>query len=180
MDFFSCDAGQCAMIAKQCPEGAVVLDKEQGSTGRILFRPTLMLAGHGLELLLKACMYWNGKPPKTSGPQGHDILALWSEEICEPIRGNVFANAIKVATAARETHDYPDNPRDEEVLPLIEEYVLALGNLHGVRGYPLRYPSSREHLAPRTPFLVKSLHATADDFVKRPNEFKLIRFRGED
>ena len=55
---------------------------------------------------------------------------------------------------------------------LAEEYVKALGELHGaLTSYPLRYPESEPRLAPRAPLLVDALHRTADDFVKRPSEF---------
>nr|WP_296430393.1 hypothetical protein [Roseovarius sp. BRH_c41] len=179
-DFFSSDAGQYASIAKQFLEGALVLNAAQRDRGRILFRPTLALAGHGLELMLKACSNLNGQPPPTKGRKGHDIVSLWGTDVCEPVRGHVFANARLVAAEDRANGDYPDVPNDDDILPLIEEYIIALGNLHGgLSGYPLRYPSDPSQNAPRTPFLIKSLWATADDFVKRPNEFELRRFRGQ-
>lgn len=179
-DFFASDAGQCASIAKAFLEGAKTLDAARRDAGKkILFQPTLALAGHGLELLLKASSYLNGRPPPTKGQKGHDILTLWDADVCEPVRGHVFTNAHIVAATDRESGEYPDVPEDDEVPKLIEEYVLELGRLHGgTAGYPLRYPSDPSQKAPRTPFLVKSLWATADDFVKRPDDFELTRFRG--
>lgn len=179
-DFFSSDAGQCAIVAKEFLEGALTLNAAQRDKGRILFRPTLALAGHGLELMLKACSYLNGQPPRTSGRKGHDIVSLWGADVCEPVRGHVFVNAHRVAAEDRASRDYPDVPDDDDILPLIEEYVIALGKLHGgTGGYPLRYPSDPGQKAPRTPFLVKTLWAAADDFVRRPNDFELRRFRGQ-
>ncbi len=180
-DFWSSDAGRHANMAKQFMEGALTLSAAQRNRGRILFLPTLALAGHGLELMLKACFFLNGQTPPTKGKEGHNIISLWSAEICEPVRGYVSANARRVAAEDRLSGDYPDVPEDEEILHLIEEYVIALGDLHGgIGGYPLRYPSNNpDQQAPRTPFLVKSLHCTADDLVKRPNEFELRHFRGE-
>ena len=151
-DFFASDAGQCASIAKAFLEGAKTLDAARRETGKkMLFQPTLALAGHGLELLLKASSYLNGRPPPTKGRKGHNILALWHEDVCEPVRGHVFANARRVAATDRASGEYTDVPEDDEVSQLIEEYVLELGRLHGgTDGYPhvihpthLRKP--REH-----------------------------------
>jgi hypothetical protein len=177
-DFFSSEAGQFASLAKAFLEGARVLDAAQPENGRMLFRPTLALAGHGLELMLKACFHINGLMPPTKGKKGHDILALWAADVCEPIRGHLFVNARIVAEIDRASGQYCDVPHDDDVLPLIEEYVTELCKLHGRDRYPLRYPADKGQKAPRTPFLVKSLWRTADDLVKRPNEFELSRFRG--
>jgi hypothetical protein len=138
----------------------------------------LALAGHGLELMLKACFHINGHMPPTKGKKGHDILALWAADVCEPIRGHVFVNAREVAEIDRASGQYPDVQGDD-ALRLIEEYVTELCKLHGRDRYPLRYPTNEGQKAPRTPFLVKSLWRTADDLVKRPSAFDLNRFRGQ-
>jgi hypothetical protein len=173
-DFFSSEAGQFVSAAKQFLDGALTLSEAQGQQFRTLLRPTLALAGHGLELLLKACICLNGEKPKTSGKMGHDIPSMWSSAICDPVRDHVFANAKFVANEARSSPHFLGVPEDIEVLPLIEEYVLALGNLHAANPYPLRYPTDPETKAPKSPLLVKSLWRTADDFVRRPNDFKLL------
>lgn len=178
VDFFSTEAGKFASLAKQYLEGALVLNDAQRERGKILFLPTLGLAGHGLELILKACMLLNGHKPVTSGRKGHDVICMWDSDICEPIRGHLFVNADRFAKESRDSGLYPDCIPEDEVLQLIDEYIRALGNLHGMSGvYPLRYPTSANTMAPRTPFLVQSLWATADDFVKRPTEFILNNFR---
>ena len=126
-------------------------------------------------MMLKACTYLNGKAPPTKGRQGHDIVALWDAQISEPLRGAVFANARLVATEDWQKGMYPDIPVDEDIVPLVTEYVRALGKLHdGSSGYPLRYPSDPNQKAPRTPLLVKTPWRTSDDLVKRPNEFVLL------
>ena len=178
-DFFSTNAGKFASLAKQHLDGALYLDEGQREKGKIVRLPTLALTGHGLELMLKACICLNGQSSPAKGSDGHDIVKMWSEEVCEPVRGNVFLNASSVAETDRTTGVYPDPIDGHEVLPLIEEYILALGKLHGERGYPLRYPSDDGKLAPNTPLLVKSLWRTADVLVKRPNDFKLSHFRGQ-
>ena len=178
-DFFSSDAGQCASTAKQFLEAALVLDAAQRENGRILFRPTLAVAGHGLELMLKACFHLNGRKPPTSGKRGHDILKLWVDDVCEPVRGSVFANAMLVVERNRTDGFYPDIPDGDRIIPTIDEYVTELCRLHGRARYPLRYPADAGQKAPKTPFLIKSLWGAADDLVKRPSEFKLSRFRGE-
>ncbi|MBW7922389.1 MAG: hypothetical protein H3C51_09850 [Rubellimicrobium sp.] len=179
-DFLVTDAGQHAALAKQFLEGALTLDEARPRKGKILFVPTLALAGHGLELLLKASILLNGGDPPTKGRKGHGVADLWSQELCEPVRDHVYANANLVVQADRENPLYIDVPgENEDILPLIEEYVVALGRLHGEDGYPLRYPSAPGKDAPRTPFLVKSLWRTADDLVKRPTDFLLDRFRGK-
>lgn len=175
--FWETDAGKHAAVAKSYMEGALTLSDAQAEKGRILFRPTLSLAGQGLELMLKACMYLNGKTPPTRGIAGHNIKEMWQEEVCEPVRGHVYANATAAVTEAvilrlRAT------PEPEDILSLIEEYVDALAELHGRGGSPLRYPSTSEQEGPRTPFLVRALWGSADDFVKRPSDFALQRFRG--
>lgn len=175
-EFFASDAGQCAAIAKSFLEGAVVLDAAQRDNGRLLFRPTLALAAHGLELMLKSCFYLNDQKPPTKGRKRHDIVHLWQHDASEPLRGSVYVNALLVTAQARERDDYPDLPHDDDIVPLIDEYVIALGKLHGGDGYPLRYPSDPRVKAPRTPLLVKSLWGAADDLVKRPSDFKLPRF----
>jgi hypothetical protein len=166
-------------MAKQFLEAALTLDAAQREKGRIVFLPTLALAGHGLELMLKACSFLNGHPAPTKGRAGHDIESLWRTEVCEPVRGHVSRSAIQVTAEARASGDYLGVPDNGDVLPLIEEYVIKLSKLHGVRGHPLRYPSDSNQIAPKTPFLVKSLWAAADELVRRPREFELRHFRGQ-
>ena len=178
-DFFTSDAGQFAMLAKQFLEGARTLDAAQRDKGKILLRPTLALAGHGLELMLKACVYLNGQVPQTSGSRGHDIINLWDKDICESVKRHVFANACRIATEDRESGIYHDVPTQDEILPLIEEYVVSLGKLHGDAPYALRYPTNPDQMAPRTPLLVKSLWGASDDLLKRPNEFIMHDFSGK-
>jgi hypothetical protein len=177
-DFFSADAGKYASVSKQFLEGALVLSEAQSDRGRILFRPTLALAGQGLEVLLKACMSWNGQAPKTTGRGGHDIVGMWDLDVCEPVRGHVLANAVRVATEVRDSRNYQGVPEEADVLPLILENVRILGELHGGGGFPLRYPTAVDKKGPMTPFIVQALWATADDFIKRPNDFKLAEFQG--
>lgn len=173
-DFFSSDAGQHALIAKQFLEGALTLDAAGTRKRPILFRPTLALAGHGLEMMLKACWLLNDRMPPKQGRKGHDIVGLWKAEESKLMRSRLFENAGDVAARDRASGDYLDVPDRNEVRQIIEEYVIELGNLHsGVNGYALRYPSDPSQKAPRTPFLVKSLWRVADDLVKRPEEFKL-------
>lgn len=173
MDFFSSDAGHFASLSKQFLEGALTLDLNQRDKGRILFRPTLALAGQGLELMLKACVCWNGQAPVTRGRAGHNIEILWDSDICEPVRRHVYANANVVAEEDRMENFYPDVPKEDEILSIIKVYVIALGKLHGEPPYALRYPAAPEQMAPRTPLLVKSLWRASDDFVKRPRDFLL-------
>nr|WP_320142472.1 hypothetical protein [uncultured Cohaesibacter sp.] len=176
-DFFSSEAGQCASIAKQFLEGALTLDAAQRDKGPILFRPTLALAGHGLELMLKACFYLNGQEPPISGKKGHDIISLWERDICKPVKDHVFANANRVAEEDRASGAYLDVPEQDVVQAIIAEYVIELGKLHGNSPYKLRYAAPQNQKAPRTPLLVKSLWGASDDLVKRPNDFVLSNFR---
>jgi hypothetical protein len=179
-DFPNYDAEQHAAIAKAYLEAALTLSLAQREKGPILFRPTLSLAGHGLELMLKACCLLNNYSPARKGGKGHDVISLWRAEVCEPVRGHVILNASRVAEEDRASGKYQDVPTPEEVSPLITEYVEALGKLHGAVGeYPLRYPSRADLTAPRSPFLVRSLRETADDLIKRPLEFERKRFRGQ-
>ena len=176
-DFFSTKAGQHAGAAKQFLEAARVLDKAPLEQIRLLFRPTLHLAGHGLELMLKACSFLNDVEPNTKGPQGHNIAYLWSQSVCEPVKKHVRYNAHLAVAEARTSPRYLGVPAMEEVDQLINEYIEVLCELHGPgKGYPLRYPAAPDAHARRTPLLVQSLWRTADDLVKRPNDFRLDRF----
>ncbi|HEX7782513.1 MAG TPA: type II toxin-antitoxin system ParD family antitoxin [Sphingobium sp.] len=159
-------------------EAAVILDEAQRLKGKVLFRPTLALAGHGLELMLKACLYHNSISPPTSGKAGHRVNDMWEMDACEPVRGHVYSNAIREVSDARDEGIYEGVPIGVDETALIEEYILALGILHGGAPYPLRYPTDDETLGPVTPWLVRSLRRTADDFLKRPNEFDVMQFQG--
>lgn len=171
-------AGEHLIVACQYFAAATVLNDAQLTQGRVLLRPTLAIAGHGLELMLKAAMLWNGITPSTRGQEGHDIVAMWTRDICEPIRGYVYKNALEAAEVARSEGQYQRVPNSNE-LALIGEYVLALASLHGSQPYSLRYPGAREVRGPVTPWLVSTLRMTAEDFLKQPAEFRLSRFRSE-
>lgn len=176
---FSKKGREHAYLAKQFLEGALTLDAAQQKKGRILFVPTLSLAGHGLELMLKACIYLNGETPPTDSKNGHMIDVLWARDICEPVRALVYAHAILVAEEARNDPSYRGVPNaGDDVVPLIEQYVTDLAKLHGEYGKPLRYPSDSDKEAPQTPFVVKSLWGAADELIRRPDDFVLKRFRG--
>jgi hypothetical protein len=177
-DFFSSEAGRCAGLAKAFLEGARVLDEAQLENGRILFPPTLALAGHGLELMLKACFHIHGQKPPTKGRKGHEIELLWVADVCEPLRSAAYANAKLAAEIDRTNPRYLGVPDAAEVPQLIKQAVLDLCKLHGGEGYPLRYPPDDDKVGPRTPLLVKALWRTADDLVKRPTEFLLRRHTG--
>lgn len=179
-DFEASLAGQHLIISAQYLEAALVLSKAQQAQGNnVLFRPTLALAGQGLELMLKSCMHWNEVSPPTRGGKGHAIKDFWKHDVCEPIRGHMFSNAEFVKDEAIRAGLTPsDGLREGDLATLITEYVLVLAELHGEQPYPLRYPTKEQKLAPRTPWLVGVLRRTANDFLKRPEQFKLNYFRG--
>lgn len=179
-DFTASPAGQCLLVSVQYLQAAHVLSEAQRTEGKALFLPTLALAGQGLELLLKSCMHWNSAPPPTRGPAGHAVKDFWELEVCEPIRGHIFVNAqIALEEAKRAGVKPTDGLPEGDPITLIAEYVLVLARLHGEHPYPLRYPTIQSTVAPRTPWMVSVLHMTAQDFLKRPEGFKLARFRGE-
>ncbi|MDE4176247.1 hypothetical protein PXK01_18995 [Phaeobacter sp. PT47_59] len=173
-NFFETDAGQHASKAKQYLEGSLVLDAAQREKGKILFLPTLALAGHGLELMLKACILWNNGTVETKGRNGHKIVTMWNKSECTPVRCQMRSIAIRVADLDRQSGLYSDVPKTEEIPDLIDDHVTALGGLHGQKDYPLRYPSNPNQKGPCTPLLVRTLWETADTFVKRPSEFLLV------
>ena len=174
-EFTHSDAGRYAIIAKQFMEAAQTLVAAAPHKQRMLFRPTLTLAGHGLEVMLKACTFLNGETPATSGQVGHNIAKLWESEVCEAVRGHVLINARNAADEARDQRVFSDVPRSDDVERLINEYVKELGSLHTKN--LLRYLSDPKTQAPRAPFLVQSLWRTSDDLLKRPNDFILNEFR---
>lgn len=168
-EFLASRAGRFASIAKEYLEGALVLDAAQLESGKVLFRPCLALAAHGLEQVLKACTFLNGEAPPTSGPEGHNILGMWNKDVCGPVRRQVQANALQVAAEDRATGKYTNVPEPDEIASLIEEYVTSLAKLHAKNW--LRYEAPKDTMAPRTPLLVKTLWRTSDDLVKRPCQF---------
>ncbi len=176
-EYLDSEAGQIAVVAKQYMEAAKTLDAAPKDGRRLLFRPTLALAGHGLELMLKACVCLNGEAYPKAGREGHNIRKLWSWDVCEAVRGHVLINARLSVADSRVRQKYQDIPADDQVASLIDEYVGELGRLHGESNYALRYPSDSAIMAPRTPFLVETLWRTADDLVKRPTDFLLQQFR---
>jgi hypothetical protein len=172
VSFPDSDAGKFALLAKAFFEGALTLKDAMPSKGKVLFVPTLNLAAHGLELMLKAALLHNGRQPPTRGRPGHDIIGMWNEKEAEPVRCGLRRNAKIVHQIALHEAVYKGVAEVTEPAALAEEYVKALGELHGaLTSYPLRYPESQPRLAPRAPLLVDALHRTADDFVKRPSEF---------
>ena len=171
------EAVKFAIVSLQFFEAARVLSAAQREKGRILFRPTLMVAGQGLEMLLKACWHLNALEPPKSGKEGHDIKSLRQPDICEPVRKHLIHNALLAVEEGRESGIYTGIPKNKNVPSLIEKCVLELGSLHASKNYPLRYPTSENINAPRTPFLVNALWKTADDLVRRPNDFELNHFK---
>ena len=178
-DFFSTDAGEHLLIAAQYSRAARVLADALNAQGRVLFRPALSLAGHGLEMLLKSCMYWNDRQPPNRGPKGHAIELFWQDDVCEPIRAHIFKNAIDIAAEEEARgRTVAEGLPSGDLRELIEEYVLALGKLHGEQPLALRYVAPEDTVAPRPGWLVQVLERTTDDFVKRPDDFKLAQFLG--
>jgi hypothetical protein len=176
-EFLVSEAYKLAAVAKQYMEAALLLVEAPPEKHHLLLRPTLALAGHGTEVLLKACISLNGAAYTKRGPAGHDVGMLWEREECEAIRGHTFMNARHAAEHARHRRNSLDVPRKDEVDVLIKEYIGELGRLHGEGGYVLRYTAPDAATAPRAPFLVNTLWRTADDFIKRPNDFIVDTYR---
>jgi hypothetical protein len=176
-EFFASEAGQLAAVAKQFMEAAKTLDAAPKDRRRLLFRPTLALAGHGLEVMLKACIQLNGEVYPKAGREGHNIGKLWQRDVCEAVRSHVVINARLSVADMKDRKTYQDVPEALEIERIIIEYVEELGKLHGEGNYALRYPSDPNLMAPRTPFLVQTLWLTADDLVKQPCDFLVEVFR---
>lgn len=173
-EFNTSEAGRYAAHASQILAGAQILSEARLSSTRRLVLPMLNLAGHGLELLLKACILLNGGQPATSRGQGHDVKTMWARDDCAPVREHIFYNSKIAVFEARKEGLYPDIPQDDEVSGLIEEYILALAELHGMpRDYPLRYPANGNYSGPRSPMLPKALDMTAQDFCRNSTNFEL-------
>ncbi|MBX4894925.1 hypothetical protein [Rhizobium bangladeshense] len=173
-DFLETDAGTFIGRAKCFLEAARVLDDKMldGRSG-MLFAPALHLAGHGLELLLKGCLIHNGLSKMRVVGFGHRINEMWAVDLVEPLRLAAGYNAgithqEAVACGLFQDAKNIDNPRE-----VFEEYRSALGDLHAeTKVYPIRYPTEDERVGPKTPLLVGTLWRTADDYVKRPDDFR--------
>jgi len=173
-DFNTSNAGQHAAYAVQILSGARVLSSARPVSPYKLLLPMLNLSGHGLELLLKACIYLNGSVPSKSGTEGHNVKEMWDRYDCEPVRVHMYYNAWLAVIEARSENIYPDIPDDDEIDGLTDEYVKVLAELHGMRRVlPLRYPSEIKHRVPRSPMLPTALHMTAEDFCRNSTAFKL-------
>lgn len=170
--FFRTPAGKHIAYAKRHLEGALTLTEAMHDKGRILHLPALHLAGHGLELMLKAAILFNGGTVNT-GRGGHDIEQMWRRQEAEPVRIHVRINANIAHSIELEADRYCGVEGIEDAALLAEEYVLALGRLHALaKKYPLRYPMDEAVEAPRAPLLVQALWRTSDDFVKRWDDFR--------
>lgn len=173
-NFNSSEAGRHAAYAVQILAGARTISEARFSSRRRLLLPMLNLSGHGLELLLKACILINDGRPPAHGSEGHNVQAMWARRECEPVRVHVTYNARLAVLEARSERLYPDIPRDDEIEHLVEDYVLALAQLHGMpRTFPLRYPANDNFKGPRSPMLPQALHMTAEDFCRNPTSFVL-------
>lgn len=63
---------------------------------------------------------------------------------------------------------------EERIQRSFDKHVSDLIRLHGSKGNPLRYPDeSSQTKAPPPYFIVKVLHRTADDFRRRPMDFRI-------
>lgn len=151
--------------------GAQALVEATPTKGRGLFAPTLHLAGQGLELLLKAFLIHNGASRQVAIQYSHKINEMWMLEKTRSVRDHILENApIELAflRAEQQSADLPIGDAGAAVA----RYVRYLAILHAKkREYPTRYPTQRSYKAPRTPLLVATLYRTADDFLKRPDEF---------
>lgn len=176
MTVWKTKAGDLIGYAASYMKGAATLSAAQRQEGRVLFLPTLSLAGQGLELMLKACCQLN-EHPFEQGKAGHEILSMWQSDVCEPLRGNTYVAAGFIAQELAESGLYPDKPIEDPIKE-IEEYVQALCKLHFMDKYPLRYPKAPGIKGPNTPFLVQTLNDVAQTMVRNPTAFKLDVFHG--
>jgi len=174
-DFAETDGGRFVSRAKCFLEAAVVLDNQMAnSRSRMLFTPTLHLVGHGLELLLKGCLLHNGLSKLRVIGFGHRINEMWAMDLAQPVRIACRRNATIAHQEAIASGLFPDAATVDNPTVYFDEYRAALGDLHAEpRTFPIRYPTEDERLGPKTPLLVGTLWRTADDFVKRPNEFEI-------
>ena len=172
-DFWEEDSGKFISRAKCYLEGAAVLDDKMTSGhGGMLFTPTLHLIGHGLELLLKGCLLHNGLTKDQVIAFGHRINDMWNHDLVVRVRAASMENARVSHEHAKASGLFPDAAKVTDPVAVFDEYRTALGNLHAEpRLYPIRYPTADERVAPKTPLIVGALWRTADDYVKRPNEF---------
>jgi hypothetical protein len=172
-EFWETDAGKFISRAKCFLEAAGVLDNEMADRRKgMLFTPTLHLVGHGMELLLKGCMIHNGLSKEQVVSFGHRVNEMWEHDQAAPVRIACLQNAWITHQTAVDSGRFPDAEKVTDPVAVFEEYRTALGKLHSEpKHYPIRYPTDDERVAPKTPLLVGTLWRTADDYVKRYNEF---------
>jgi hypothetical protein len=178
-DFKDTAAGQFAITAVEYMKAALVLDQARLKEGKVLFRPTLHLAAHGLELILKACLTLNGHPGTFRGREGHNLWPMWEDDRCSTLRQNVLNNAKTVLVKDQYNDRYGGDVPCPENYQSILDILKVLCALHSEQSETRK--SSVDHLryrmekkdAPHTPWLVKTLYETSDDFLRQPNHFKL-------
>jgi hypothetical protein len=147
---------------------ALILDAERVGAGKILFRPTLHLAGHALELLLKACLCLNGQTKDAASKHGHNIWPLWESMECNVLRKQVIFRAKRLAKVDQRNENHPEVQTSAEI-ESIEAPIKKLCDLH--KENLLRYREGSKQ-APDNPRLVKTLYETSDDFFRQPSHFK--------
>lgn len=168
-NFSDAPSGRFAITAVEFLHAALILDSARMQEGKILFRPTLALAGHGLELILKACLKLNGGSSDFKGRSGHDLWPMWEDNRCVILRQIFLVHAKEVLFRAQQNDSYYDVPKPDDyelIMPMVKE----LCDLHSK--YELRY-RMQDSSAPPTPWLVKTLYETSNEFFRQPNLFKL-------
>ena len=133
-----------------------------------LFTPTLHMAAHGIELLLKANLLYLGVDArKIRNSFGHDLRALWLYDLNCKLRNEAEEIAANVWMSAHASRNYVDS-FDGDPKALLVEYLFALSDLHtSASNYALRYISDDSTLAPLPYLLVETFYESSDRQLRR-------------
>jgi hypothetical protein len=171
-DFLESDQGKVIARSKQFLAAAETLmrSSEYEDRPKLLLAPTLHLAAHGIELLLKFPHFRAGMSAGAVGSAyGHDLKKLWADERARTIRELAKDSAALAWEAARESARWDDDFRGSPE-ELVEEFLSRLAELHGKdTNFGLRYLLPAAATGPRPGLIVDTFLDVSDRVLKNPS-----------
>ena len=171
INFYETDHCKLLVVANRFLLAANVLrHSSEYKNTKVLFKPTLHLTAHGIEVLLKANLVGSGFALEDIRKQyGHEICGLWDHDKNRLLRGEAFVEARKAWEQAQGGSSWQDtfNSDPEQ---LLEEYLRAISALHTRESeYALRYIAAPEIKGPRPHLLLDTFLPIADLCMRQPS-----------
>ncbi|MBK1793528.1 hypothetical protein JHL21_03355 [Devosia sp. WQ 349] len=146
-DYLKTQSGKLAVASYRYFEAAKTIFLHTDN-GRIALAPTLHLAAHGLEVLLKSALTYQGySAAEVQADFGHDIRKMWDHPKCSKIREVALDNCANAELEALATKRLagPPNKRPRE---LLAKAIVDLSIAHSKQPLPLRYASDDRKVPP--------------------------------